>query len=91
MDAVSTLNEVLNGVDDRQASPHIRFKSVLGVFGACNPLQSFVARLRVRSRNFVGRHHANGRLKDFLVDPCHRLAGGVVYEQGIFQIQPLYS
>ena len=91
MDSVSTLNEVLNGVNDWKACPHIRFKSVLGVLGTCDLLQSFVARLRVCSRNFVGGHHANGRLKDLVVDPRHRFAGGVVHEDGVLQIQPLDS
>ena len=87
MDAVSALDEVLDGVDQRQSGAHIGLEAVLDPGAQGEFLEAFVAGLLGTGGHLVGGDHGDAVGQGLLVDFAGFGAGGVVHQDTVFQIE----
>ena len=87
MDPVPTLDEVLDGVDQRQSGPHIGLEAVFDPGAQGEFLEAFVAGLLRAGGDLVGGDHGDAVGQGLLVDFARFGAGGVVHQDTVFQIE----
>ena len=77
------MDEVVDGVDDGQAGPHVGLEEVLHATLTGYLLQFAVVVVGRRGGNLVGGHHGDIVQEQFLVDGGHIGTGCAIHEDGV--------
>ena len=89
-DAVARTAQVVDGVDDGQAGPHVGFEEKLHAALAGGAFQKGIVVVGRRGRNLVGRHDRHVAAQQAQVLGRHLLAGRAVDEYGVEHVHVQY-
>ena len=80
LNLITRIDEVVDGIDDRQTRTHIRFKEELHIALASGFLQLGIVFIVRRCSHLVGSHHGNTVFKEIMIQRSHLCARCAIHK-----------